>query len=116
MLRLAARFRNENHFAHFDFFVPQVFLVEVIISVLSSLASGAGLAPCWERRWPSTCHRASIVRQASRPWQYLFLIVVMVQFRAVPLGLDVFLAKRAAVTSVRYLVCYDGWVKAPKST
>ena len=33
MLRLAAQFRNEDHFAHFDFFVPQVFLVEVIISI-----------------------------------------------------------------------------------
>ena len=82
--------------AHFDFFAPQVFLVEVIISVarhrvsIVRLASGRGSMCSSSSSWSSSARsRLDAVSAWTCSW---------------PTG--------TAVTSARYLVCYDGCVKA----
>jgi uncharacterized membrane protein YphA (DoxX/SURF4 family) len=84
--------------AHFDFFAPQVFLVEVIISVTLLLGIWSRFGSLLGAAMAINLSLGLYRSPSEWPWQYVFLIVVMIQFFAVPpgrsLGLDVFLAKR----------------------
>lgn len=106
--------------AHFDLFALQVFQVEVVIRV-------ALLLDIWGR-FDSLLGAAIVVnlsqglyRSPSEwPWQYVFSSLSW--FSSSLSRPDAALAwtyswpSGTAVTSVRYLVCYDGCVKARKST
>lgn len=84
--------------AHFDFFAPQVFLVEVIISVALLLGIWSRFGSLLGAAMAINLSQGLYRSPGEWPWQYVFLIVVMVQFFAVPpgrsLGLDAFLATR----------------------
>jgi uncharacterized membrane protein YphA (DoxX/SURF4 family) len=84
--------------AHFDFFAPQVFLVEVIISVALLLGIWSRFGSVLGAAMAVNLSQGLYRSPGEWPWQYVFLIVVMVQFCAVPpgrsLGLDVLLTKR----------------------
>jgi uncharacterized membrane protein YphA (DoxX/SURF4 family) len=84
--------------AHFSFFAPQVFLVEVVISVALLLGFWSRFGSILGAAMALNLSQGLYRSPAEWPWQYVFLIIVMVQFSLVPpgrsLGLDVLLAER----------------------
>ncbi|MDQ2924192.1 MAG: DoxX family membrane protein [Acidobacteriota bacterium] len=83
---------------HFGFFAPQVFLVEAIISVALLLGLWSRLGSILGAAMALNLSQGLYRSPGEWPWQYVFLIIVMVQFSLVPpgrsLGLDVLLAER----------------------
>jgi len=81
--------------AHFGFFAPQVFAVEVLISVTLLLGVWTRLGSLLGAAMAINLSQGLYRSPGEWPWQYVFLIVVMVQFLLVPpgrsLGLDCFL-------------------------
>jgi uncharacterized membrane protein YphA (DoxX/SURF4 family) len=91
---------------HFNFFAPQVFLIEVIISVALLLGIWTRFGSLLGAAMAFNLSQGLYRSPSEWPWQYVFLIIVMIQFCVVPpgrsFGLDVFLAKRANVSSSRF--------------
>jgi hypothetical protein len=83
--------------AHFSFFAPQVFMVEVVISVTLLLGAWSRLGSFLGAAMALNLSQGLYRSPGEWPWQYVFLIIVMVQFLLVPpgrsLGLDTFLSK-----------------------
>ncbi len=84
--------------AHFSFFAPQVFLVEAVISVALLLGFWSRLGSVLGALMALNLSQGLYRSPGEWPWQYVFLIIVMVQFSLIPpgrsLGLDVLLAER----------------------
>ena len=80
---------------HFSFFAPQVFAVEVLISLTLLLGVWSRLGSLLGAAMAINLSQGLYRSPGEWPWQYVFLIVVMVQFLLVPpgrsLGLDCFL-------------------------
>jgi uncharacterized membrane protein YphA (DoxX/SURF4 family) len=83
---------------HFSLFAPQVFLVEVIISVSLLLGFWSRFGSLLGAAMAINLSQGLYRSPGEWPWQYIFLIIVMVQFLLVPpgrsLGLDVLLGER----------------------
>jgi uncharacterized membrane protein YphA (DoxX/SURF4 family) len=83
---------------HFGFFAPQVFLVEVIISVALLLGLWSRFGSLLGAAMAINLSQGLYRSPGEWPWQYIFLIILMVQFSLVPpgrsLGLDVLLGER----------------------
>ncbi len=81
--------------AHFGFFAPQVFAVEALISVTLLLGAWSRLGSLLGAAMAINLSQGLYRSPGEWPWQYIFLIIVMVQFFLVPpgrsLGLDSFL-------------------------
>lgn len=81
--------------AHFSLFAPQVFAVEVLISLTLLLGVWSRLGSLLGAAMAINLSQGLYRSPGEWPWQYVFLIVVMVQFLVVPpgrsLGLDCFL-------------------------
>lgn len=84
--------------AHFTFFAPQVFAIEVIISVALLLGIWTRLGSLLGATMALNLSQGLYRSPSDWPWQYVFLIVKMVQFCVAPPGrspgLDVFLTQR----------------------
>ncbi len=83
---------------HFAFFAPQVFLIEAIISITLLLGFWTRFGSLLGAAMAVNLSQGLYRSPSEWPWQYIFLIIVMVQFCITPpgrsLGLDVILAKR----------------------
>jgi uncharacterized membrane protein YphA (DoxX/SURF4 family) len=83
--------------APFGFFAPLVFAVEALISVTLLLGVWSRLGSLLGAAMAINLSQGLYRSPGEWPWQYVFLIVVMVQFFLVPpgrgLGLDAFLNK-----------------------
>ena len=83
---------------HFGFFAPQVFIVEVIISVALLLGFWSRFGSLLGAAMAINLSQGLYRSPGEWPWQYVFLIIIMVQFSLVPpgrsLGLDVLLDER----------------------
>ncbi len=81
--------------AHFSFFAPQVFLVEALISVTLLLGVWSRLGSLLGAAMAINLSQGLYRSPGEWPWQYVFLIVVMLQFFLLPpgrsLGLDTLL-------------------------
>jgi hypothetical protein len=85
--------------AHFSFFAPQVFLVEVIISATLLLGLWSRFGSLLGLAMGINLSLGLYRSPGEWPWTYVFLVVVMGLFFSDPpgrsLGLDVLLARRA---------------------
>ncbi len=83
---------------HFGFFAPLVFIVEVIISVALLLGFWSRFGSLLGAAMAINLSQGLYRSPGEWPWQYIFLIIIMVQFSLVPpgrsLGLDVLLDER----------------------
>ena len=83
---------------HFGFFAPQVFIVEVIISVALLLGFWSRFGSLLGAAMAINLSQGLYRSPGEWLWQYVFLIIIMVQFSLVPpgrsLGLDVLLDER----------------------
>lgn len=82
--------------AHFGFFAPLVFAVEVLISLTLLLGIGSRLGSLLGAAMAINLSQGLYRSPGEWPWQYIFLIIVMVQFLVAPpgrsLGLDCLLS------------------------
>jgi uncharacterized membrane protein YphA (DoxX/SURF4 family) len=83
--------------ADFSFFAPQVFAVEVLISVTLLLGVWSRFGSLLGAAMAINLSQGLYRSPGEWPWQYVFLIIIMVQFSLIPpgrsLGLDTFLNK-----------------------
>jgi uncharacterized membrane protein YphA (DoxX/SURF4 family) len=83
--------------AHFNFFAPQVFAIEVVISVTLLLGFWSRFGSLLGVLMAVNLSQGLYRSAGEWPWQYVFLIIVMVQFFLVPpgrsLGVDTILSK-----------------------
>jgi uncharacterized membrane protein YphA (DoxX/SURF4 family) len=83
--------------AHFGFFAPQVFAVEVLISVALLLGVWSRFGSLLGAAMAINLSQGLYRSPGEWPWQYVFLIIIMVQFSLIPpgrsLGVDTFLNK-----------------------
>ena len=83
---------------HFSFFAPQVFLVEAVISATLLLGAWSRLGALLGAAMALNLSQGLYRSPGEWPWQYIFLIIVMVDYLLRPpgrsLGLDTLLSKR----------------------
>ena len=95
---LQRAFISKVFLAHFAFFAPLVFVVEVIISATLLLGFWSRLGSLLGAAQAINIAQGLYRSPGEWPWQYIFLIIIMVQFLLVPpgrsLGLDVLLEAR----------------------
>lgn len=95
---LQKAFVSDVGLAHFGLFAPIVFLTEFIIAVTLMLGLWSRFGSILGAAMALNLAQGLYRSPSEWPWQYVFLLLLMVQFSLVPpgrsLGIDVLLAKR----------------------